>query len=308
MKKLMAVLTLVLFGLSQPAFAGAVILSESELDGVHAGDSVTIAKTGEEIVPAWYNSNEIELEKQSQKNLNAVQNINSVDSADSVQSNIARTSVGAGVINGESVVQKNDAVVENNNPSKSTLLTEESSASISKATIISGEGHLDCSKTEGGSKSFTSSRSESYAKEVTFDLPIAVSCASDNDGKDGESESLTSLSVTVDYDHTLVAGRSETCEAGCSNDRTQSLTIDTTLQDDTIESCEIECKKETKTRDNLSENNHLDIELEAQMNLMAVSNLNSVGSGSAVQANIASNVGVGGSYGQASTAIVVNGL
>jgi hypothetical protein len=61
-------------------------------------------------------------------------------------------------------------------------------------------------------------------------------------------------------------------------------------------------------RSNKSENNHIWLEDTAQTNIQAVSNLNAVGSGAAVQTNIANSVAIAGSISHSNISSVANGL
>jgi hypothetical protein len=70
----------------------------------------------------------------------------------------------------------------------------------------------------------------------------------------------------------------------------------------------ITCSKEANTSDSKGVNNHILLTATSQQSIKAVSNLNAVGAGAAVQNNIASNVGVSGMITHTNNASVSNGL
>jgi len=86
MKKILALLIALIFAATTPVMAAGISLSDAELDEIAAGDWVVIDPDTQEVVDMiHYSNNDINLEDESQMEIQAVNNANAVDSAVAVQ-------------------------------------------------------------------------------------------------------------------------------------------------------------------------------------------------------------------------------
>ncbi len=310
MKRILTIVMLLMFGIAQPALAGVVTLSDVEMDEIDAGEWVVIDPSTQAVVDVHYSANDIELSNESQTELKAVNNANAVDSAIAVQTNIARSSAGDPVeaIANLEVNQSNHAEILNYNPSES----ESAYSNVTSSSSETSQNSTSSSSVSGSAASFSSSESSSCEAvldyDETLDINIAKSAAGEEEGKGYENEFAEACAVVVDYDKTIDFTLKKTSQAAGSKEcvSTSGTTATSSGSASTVTTTTTNTGSES--RKNLSENNHLDLEDVSQNSLMAVSNLHAVGSGAAVQTNIASNVGVGGTFNQSNTASVINGL
>jgi hypothetical protein len=309
MKKIFAMITLLMFGIAQAAFAGGVVLSDKAMDEIAAGEWVVIedSEGNEEVVDVHFNGNDIDLEDESQMNLMAVNNANVVDSAVAVQTNIARVEGPDPVIN-TGITQSNTATVTNYNPSESGQEWSKDSSYLHDVLFDKSSGS---SYTESSSSGYSNSSVGGYCSlqiDETLDIAVAASASGECESKGEECEFNEASTFILNYDNHEGFG----CSMSGGVDLYDS---ESTYYVESGSSETLDDYQETKTtekwsefRKNKSENNHIDLEDASQTNLMAVSNLNSVGSAVAMQTNIASNVGASGTITHTNTATVVNGL
>jgi hypothetical protein len=309
MKKTIAVLMLLVFGFSQSVFAAGAVLSDSEMDDINAGSWVIIADAegNEEVVDVYHNNNDIKLNDESQMELRAVNQANAVDSAIASQANIARVTQETPVAN-TNINHHNQADILNYNPSESgserKLVSFEETFSFS----ASENCQINSNETASAAASFASSFAEILTWDETLDIVHSKASATEEEGKGFENETMSAEAFLLDYDKDIDYNKTKSASASASASaaKTFSLSKESTVNESGSRIAI--CEEESSYRNNLSENNHIDLEDTSQRLLMAVSNLNAVGSGAAMQANIASNVGVDGSINQLNVATVVNGL
>lgn len=308
MKKTLAILFALTLGLAPVSFA-ATALTDSELDQVSAGDWVilTDASGNQSVEDVYASNNTLDLQDESQKELKAVNNANAVDSAVAVQTNIA--SVEGAPTNNVGVNGTNEADIINYNPSdagdsSSLYFTkEEGSVSIAKG------GSFEASKSASYSAGTQYSNVETFDLVETLDVLAAKASASSTDcKKDCSSDSASVATLFIDYDKTIDKDKVELASTSKSASEEASLKA-SFFETEDVSTKSVHKKEESSSfRKNLGENNHLNLKDSSQQLIQVVSNLNAVGSGAAVQTNIASNVGVSGTITHVNTASVVNGL
>ena len=303
MKKLLAIMTAVLLALSNSAFAAGVAMSDKEMDEVAAGDWVVL-QPGETVEDVYYTNNNLELKDDSQTSLQAVSNANSVDSANAVQSNISSVTGDFPVMANSN--QKNEAHVTNYNPSdagssyEKTSLEVEASAKTTNDVRKSSSFDLDY---KSGS---------SYKKDETLDvveslnITDAKASASETDCKDCDTESVSTSAFLLDYDYNLDYDKHVVKESHADFDLEKSKSFVKHEESELTEKLSEKCESKSSYRKSLSKNNHIDLKDQSQQFTQAVSNLNSVASGAAVQTNIASNVGLSGTISGTNIASVSN--
>jgi len=297
-----------MFGFAQVASAGVALLSNAEMDGINAGEWVVVDKEGKKVVDVYFSANDLKLKDQSQTELMAVNNTNAVDSAVATQTNAAMT-CGDATVN-EKVGQHNTAEILNHNPSQGgswynnvdscEFSVRSSSSECSSESLCAGYMSSSSSSAGGSSLDY----------DETLDaFALGIAHAEGEGGcLLGDFEACAAGVAVVDYDkhinRTTRRSSSSSCEAGFICGESRSRSQSRLGMRSSKESSEMggECRK------NLSEDNKLVLKDRSQKNLMAVSNLNAVGSGAAMQTNIAYNVGGIGVYSQTNTATVVNGL
>ncbi len=310
MKKLLMFMMLFVLVLASEAFAAVATLSDSEMEEINAGEWVVIDPQTQAVVDVHYSSNDIKLSDESQTELKAVNNANAVDSAIAVQTNIARTTAGDPLeaIENIGVNQSNTALLLNYNPSESSSsFSKNSTTSVTSESTSSSSSSLEA-RAGSFSESSESSCLAVLDYDETLDVNIAKSGTGETETKSGETEFVQACAVVVDYDKTIDfhAGSGSSASKECGfTEASSSAASESSSKTSTREEIS---EAGGESRKNLSENNHLDLEDVSQKNLMAVSNLNAVGSAAAVQTNIAANVGVGGTFNQSNTASVTNGL
>jgi hypothetical protein len=292
MKKLLVITTILMLAMAYTALAEWEIIKDKDKN--------------EEVVDVHFNNNDIELEDTSQTLIKAVNQTNAVDSAAAVSTNI--TKVDGTPIDNVAVNQANIATVENYNPSESESSFKSKVTDVRDYYYTGSQG-----KIEGGSKTASSwndwdDKSCTYTKTETLDIDGDASGMLDCETKSEECEGVYQASLDVDGDR-IISGECGEFAWESGEETTSSSSGSENTASTTEESISLETEGEfTSTRKNLSENNHIDLEDYSQKDLMAVSNLNTVGSGAAVQTNIASNVGVQGAISHSNTATVSNGM
>ena len=305
MKKMMAIFVALMFALSTNVYAGNATLSDPEMDQIAAGDWV-ILEEGQTVEDVFHSNNTLDLEDESQKEIQAVSNANAVDSAVAVSTNIA-TVTGDDPISND-IIGRNEADIINYNPSLAysdafsesaeaawSWSTKESASSNYHATANASSVHnlnlvetLNIVETETITAAFASAIRENCKKCDTVTLSAAVF--------------LSDFDYFLDYDKIIVD--SETASASLEISASESET----KAESKSASWKASSSKSSSSRRNLGENNHINLEDTSQRLTQAVSNLNAVGSGAAVQNNIASNVGVDGSISHGNAASVVSGF
>lgn len=306
MKRLIALLTAILFAAATPVMAAGVSLSDNELDEIAAGDWVVISEGEEVVSDIYYNTNDIDLEDESQMEIQAVNNVNAVDSAVAAQANIA--SVTGEPTNNVAVNGSNVANLTNYNPSdsgsESGSITEIESEAKNKWELETESFSLSEYRDSGSTFSLV----ETDDIDETLDIVEVLAIAAEKECKNCDEEFALAYLYKLDYDYTedydLTISGTEWDASGCELNKEEYK-------------WEWESATKTKTkseehsssyRKNLSENNHIDLEDTSQTNMQVVSNLNAVGSAAAAQVNIASNVGVSGTITHSNVATAVNGI
>jgi hypothetical protein len=320
LKRILMIMLVLVFGLSGGAIAGVVELTDDAMDGINAGDWVVVTdKNGNESIEDVYtNNNTLWLLENSQKDIQAVSNANTIDSAVAVQSNIARVSGDA--TENVAVNQANAANLTNYRPadstsdlSKTTTVNAAQNASGSNSQSSSSHSFNLVESSNSGS-SASSGSGAALAHNETLDVAAAIAGDSKEIGKYGIAGGTVAGALVVDYDKVIVstatsaaasasnAASTKTMGAECSSNsasasQQQSATVATT-----------ETETLNTSRKAKGANNHILLDSASQQSLKAVSNLNSVASGAAIQNNIASNVGVSGTISHSNTATVSSGF
>lgn len=307
MKRVPAFLIALIFTLAPPVLAEKASLTDTDLDEIAAGDWVVIDPETQEVVDGiHHNNNDIDLEEESQTEIQAVNNVNAVDSAVAAQTNIA--TVTGDPSNNVGVYGSNSANIANYNPSES--------GSFSSKSVSQEEFGLD--KFEIEKKSFSLSETKDAGSTFslvetndiveTLDIVSAFAAAGEEECGDCESEWVIAGVSLVDYDYLEDYDKKIDKDTWSKEDKSiekEEFGLETT----NISKSQLEVEEKTKSfRKNLSENNHLNLEDVSQKNIQVVSNLNAVGSGAAAQSNIASNVGVTGTISHSNAATVANGM
>ena len=309
MKKIIVLMMLSVLILAQPAFAGVAILSEAEMDSINAGEWEIINPDNKKVVDVYYSSNDLDLKNQSQTLLKAVNNTNTVDSAVATQTNAAMT-CGEGPTDNIEVGQHNNAEILNHNPSESRSRYSNCSSTNMRASCSSSSESSSGFSAGGFSRSSERSCSTNMDYDETLDaFALGIAHAEGEGGcLLGDFEACAAAVAVVDYDKTIdYNSRSRASSEACG------MYASACSRESSRESGELCIRSRERSsgrsyRKNLSENNQLTLKNVSQNSLMAVSNLNAVGSGAAMQTNIAYNVGVGGTFKQTNDAIVVSGL
>jgi len=305
MKKILAIVMALGLALAPTSFA-ATTLTDADLNNITAGDWVVIP-SGLEAVDVYHSNNTLDLEDEAQSYIQAVNNANAVDSAIASQTNIA--SVTGAPSNNVAVNGTNKANIANYNPAEESSWFESSSKSISKGHGSSESSTFDLFESESKRKSSTESFSKTLVIDETLNISFAEASVSSTECKGScEGDTLAAAVLLVDYDKDTDYSKIATHGKSFSSDRAFALLKTHDSSSKSFFSKSEEHEKGAWSRRNLSENNHLDLEDNSQVAIQAVSNLNAVGSGAAMQANIASNVAVNGTITHLNVANVANGF
>ena len=306
MKKILILLAVMSLAFAPASFA-AVALQDAQLDGITAGDWIVIDPSTQQVWDVYKSNNTLDLSDESQMELQAVSNANAVDSAIAVQTNIASVT-GAEPSTNVAVNGYNEADILNYNPADSSASKSSSSSDYSSTSTLAEGGSLTATTNESSSSSKDFKLDETLDVLETFDLAAASASASESNCKGCSSESVSASALLIDYDYTsdydkhIVKSKKE--ESSAASSLTIAAYKATSSESETSSSS----SSESSSRNNHGENNHLTLKDTAQEKLQVVSNLNAVGSGAAIQTNIASNVGVSGTISHTNIATVVNGL
>jgi len=310
MKKTIAILAALLLAFAPVmSYAATATLSDSEMDQVAAGDWVILTDSAgnQTVADVYHTNNTLDLSDEAQMELQAVSNANTVDSAIAVQTNITSVT-GQEPSPNVAINQSNAADITNYAPANSEATS--SSAFIKKsesgAFVKADSSKFGLTATESSSKEFK--LTETLDIEETLDILYAAASAEETECKNCETEKVSAEVLIVDYDYTL------DYDKNIEKSEKHEARLDISKEEKSFKAAKFEKdfiakKEESKsTRYNHGRNNHIDLEDTSQKNLQAVSNLNSVASGAAIQTNITSNVGVGGTITQSNLATVVSGL
>lgn len=320
MKRTLALLLVLMFAATGTVFAGGVRpLRDADLDNVNAGDWIVVPE-GSEVMDVYSTNNTLDLEDEAQMEVQAVSNANVVDSAAVVSANIANVDKGEEASTNVAVAGLNDATIANYRPGATSKITEKHAVSFEKSTEtacdISKEASttVDFNKTCGMFYGSSASASKNYNYDETLDITGALAIANEAEDKGYESEMAVAATLLVDYDKDIVEVDSAAAATfgGASGSETMNVAksdkFGATMTDKLSEKASCTSEKSEETRATLGENNHIQLKDTAQTNIMALSNLNAVGSGVAVQTNVANNVGVNGSISGTNIANVSSGL
>ncbi|MFA5038822.1 MAG: hypothetical protein WC732_03990 [Candidatus Omnitrophota bacterium] len=320
MKKLLILLVALIFGISAPAYAAKAVLSDSELNDIHAGDWVVLdGENNHEVIDVYAVNNTLDLEDVSQKEIQAVSNANAVDAAVDVSTNVARVT-GDTPTNNVGVNQSNDANITYHRPSETESFNKLETFSLQDNwekdfTVQAAE---DLAINASSSEAKAASASYAAGKVLTIDencnIAASLAASSENEGKSYEDESALAASLAVVKTFDLDLNETESASAACSANEAKAFGLSKT-KTTMVAKSEGECIGINKSKEITHEskkacgaNNHISLEDDSQTLIKAVSNLNAVASGVAVQSNVASNVGVSGTITQSNVATVVAGL
>jgi len=319
MKRTLILLLVLLLGAANTSFAGVNVLSDKAMDDVNAGDWVVINPETEEVVDVYRTNNTLWLLENSQKDLKAVSNANTIDSAVAVQTNIARVT-GDTATNNVAVTGNNEANLINYRPADSSSVTHEDrsvlthAASLSLSEEYSKSCELGFSNVYADASSGSASYSSSHNLLETLNANEAFAGSTKEIGKSGIGGASVAGVAVVDYDKIEVDSTAAAAACASSESETTLLNIakaesaKATAQEAELCVVDVSSKDTVTTRSSQGANNHILLDATSQQTINAVSNLNSVASGAAVQTNIASNVGVSGSIGGVNTASVSSGF
>jgi len=307
MKKVLPILMALMLGLSPASFAATVVLDDAQMAGITAGDWVVIDPSTQEVFDVYHSNNTLDLEDESQMNIQAVNNANAVDSAIASQTNIASVTGGEPSTN-VAINGTNEANIINYNPSDAGSTFENHSKSISKFSESREDFSLD--EYESWKSTYTSNFKLDETLDIveTLNIAAALAIVSSEECKNCEKDFALAAAFLLDYDYDLDYDLHITKDKSASKEALKLLKITKSSSEFSKFSKEESSESGSEWRKNLSENNHLDLEDTSQKAIQAVSNLNAVGSGAAMQANIASNVGVSGTITHLNVASVANGL
>lgn len=321
MKRTLILLLVLLLGIANTSFAGVNVLSDKAMDDVNAGDWVVLNDNtpDAQVVDVYKTNNTLWLLEDSQRDLKAVSNANTIDSAVAVQTNIARVT-GDTATNNVAVNGKNEANLSNFRPSESSSVTNEAATVLTKAETksLSEEFSESCelgfSNVYADASSASASSGSSHNLLETLTANAAMAGSERVIGKSGIAGCSIAGVATEDYDKIEVDSSSSA--AASASSETENTLLNTAKSESarkTFEEAElcvvdISSKDTVTTRSSQGANNHILLDATSQQTINAVSNLNSVASGAAVQTNIASNVGVSGSISGINTASVSSGF
>lgn len=322
MKKLLIVLALLILGVATAAFAGERQLSDSEMDGINAGDWVVVydASGNPAVVDVYAVNNTLWLLEQSQKDIKALSNENAIDSATAVQLNIARVSKGDVPSLNIGVNGANSATIANYRPALETSMAIANEHSWSKDTSDFDQHERTSSFALGIDSGYSSSSSHGSSFSSAFGLleteneVASLAGGGMIIGKSGIATASIAGAYLRDYDKLVQAVKSASCESSSSSEghfllgKTSSSSCSSVSSLINSESITDKSSVNTASRESKGANNHILLTAESQRNIRVVSNLNSVASGAAVQTNIASNVGVTGTITHSNAANVSSGF
>lgn len=302
MRRILSLLLVLAFGLSQTAFAGVAKLSDNQMEDVNAGDWIVVGEDPE-VFEGWYNNNDIALEDESQMEINAISNANAVDSAVAVQTNALNTAEGDGT-----AVARNEANLLNYNPSdasaSSNITSTETSFGLAKGSSLEASSSLDISKAAG----MFFGNDETLDVNETLNITGAYASAGETEDKSGDSEFATAAALLVDYDKIIDYDNHTNAGSFCKEDVLASEKLVSSSSCKLDVSDKLYQENTTYNRKNLSENNHITLEDTAQKNIYAISNLNAVGASAAVQTNAVNSVAGNANLNLTNIATAVNGL
>jgi hypothetical protein len=282
----------------------------AEVAGIQADEPADV----ETIIPGedqdgrdHFNSNDINLLNESQMNIEAVNNANAVDAATATQANI--TSVTAGEAITAELKQHNEANLSNYNPSDE----------YDFSSVAVGGYKTDYTKKMGGELGadllITKEASLKTWDDKTFDIHEILTWDTDSDfssqgiSKKGGIQQMnwdTDSDMDYRYDNDTVFTSGSDGERKCKLD----AGIDVSAYYEKVYNVDVNCRHETAAnmRFNKSENNHINLLNTSQKELQVVNNLNAVGSSAAIQANIASDVGVDAKISNTNIVTAMNGM
>ena len=319
---MLALALALVFGISGPSFAATVVLTDADMAGVSAGEWVVLTdSSGNETVEDVYtNNNTLWLLANSQESIQAVSNANAIDSAVAVQTNVASVTDPNPPTQNVAIDQSNQIDVVNYRPASSKLKDSSSTETTTSTQSSSSSGSTSNVRTEGrslaessGSSTGSSSTEYEYYEE-DLDIDYAAASQSSKICKDCIEHSNSIAILTVDYDKDIKTESSSTETGSETSSKTELVNISdvaTTETNSTSSSSSSNTKSSTEhceSRDSKGANNHILLDETSQQNIQAVSNLNAVASGVAIQTNVASNVGVNGSITQSNAGSVQSGF
>lgn len=321
-KKILTLALALVFGFSGVSFANAVVMTDSAMDGVSAGEWVILSdgEGNQTTADVYLNNNTLWLLEESQKDIQAVSNANAIDSAVAVQSNIASVNGDNAPTDNVAVNGANVANLTNYRPASSSAESSVVTSTVSSSSKATSGSASEASKTLNASSNSNaaSSSSASSGAALNYDEELSVlgnlNGTSKEIGKNGITGGTIVGSLVVDYDKEITATASAASASASAESKTCALTAaeqsasSSYATEESSTSTVNTTETSHETRDSKGANNHILLDAASQQNIQAVSNLNAVASGVAVQNNIASNVGVSGSISGSNTATVSSGF
>jgi hypothetical protein len=319
-KRILILLVAFVFAFSGSSIAGVVELSDDAMDGIHAGDWVIVQDSdgNESVEDVYTNNNTLWLLEESQKDVKAVSNANVIDSAVAVQTNIAR--VAGDPTANVAVSQSNEANLTNYRPADSATTTSRSSTlegSVSSTYSQSNSAEamgMNMQSGQSASSSAAASAAESLAYNETLDIAGSSAGSDKTIDKNGLGGGSFASALVVDYDKVIAASKTAASASASESSATAASAMQCVKESSSVSGSETETlsasesETVTTTRNAKGANNHILLDATSQQTMQVVSNLNAVASGAAVQNNIASNVGVGGSITHVNSATVSSGF
>jgi len=320
MKRIWILTAILVLGLTAHAFAGGKVLSDSAMDEVNAGEWVVLnnGTTNVSVEDVYTNNNTLDLLDQSQSKINAISNANAIDSAIAAQANIARVT-GDTPTENVAIEGSNYAILDNYRPAENTTESSKYGTVLSSSSKSSSSNKSNTSDLFGQAASETSGSASGSSAWKDYDLNVNadadMACA-ESIVAVGKTIGTSSTSMTADADYTKVETDVEGNESSASGYATKNSTSNglktsasevlTAQEASTLTSTTTETSK--TTRSSKGANNHIALLATSQQEIKAISNLNAVASGAAVQTNVASNVGVSGTITHLNSATVSSGF
>ncbi|MCM8775677.1 MAG: hypothetical protein NC930_04930, partial [Candidatus Omnitrophica bacterium] len=256
----------------------------------------------------------------SHMDIKAISNANSIDSAIAVQTNVARVTAGGVPTENVAVYGSNDATIVNYRPADSinaTSLVETSTGSNSTSSSSSAtekQCNFAMDSVSGESANASAAASSSHAVNETLNYTGSLAESSQILDKGAIGQSNIAAAELLDYDNVVSdAASSSSSSASSKNARTvitgsALMSSSSTASDSQSSLVTSKTQSSTATRNSKGANNHLALLNTSQKNIQAISNLNAVASGAAIQTNVTSNMGVSGTVSNSNVASVQSGF
>lgn len=321
MKRLWILVAILALGLTSSALAASKVLSDSAMDDVNAGDWVVLnsGTVDEPVADVYRTNNTLWLLENSQKDINAISNANAIDSAVAVQANVSRVTSDDPTEN-VAIAGTNLANLSNFRPADSSASSTAVSvyandtANSSYSTGLSKVSATDFASGASSASSCSIGLAKAFAQVETNNVVGAIAGSSKSIDKSGIGGCSLAGALLIDYDKvttdtcSFVAGETSSASDYAKLLAYASETSSATLTGSTSSTDSTTTQISTSTRNSQGVNNHILLDSTSQQSIKAISNLNAVASGAAIQTNVASNVGVKGSITHLNSATVSSGF